>query len=227
MLLEVKNLSVAYGELLALHDVDIEIAEGELVVVLGANGAGKSTLMRSIIGWLSPREGSIRFNGENLIGMPPWKRFRNGLSLVPEGGRLFGDMTVKENFSVTDASNEGVLRALELFPVLKERMDQQSSTLSGGERQMLALGRAIATQPQLLLVDEASTGLMPTLVEQLFEVLQDLRDGGLPILLVEQNTQALELADRGYVMEAGEIAQQGAADELADDPELQRAYLGL
>ncbi len=226
MLLDVRDLTVAYGELVALHEINLELGDGELVVVLGANGAGKSTLMRTLIGWLSPEQGTVRFDGEDLLGLPPWRRSRRGLSFVPEGGRLFGDMTVEENFSLVEPTDEGLERALELFPVLEERMDQQSSTLSGGERQMLALGRAISTEPRLLLVDEASTGLMPTLVEQLFDVLQTLRDEGLPILLVEQNTQALELADRGYVMEAGEINREGPAEDLADDPELQRAYLG-
>lgn len=226
-LLEVKEVTLAYGHVTAVRQVSLSCDTDELVVVLGANGAGKSTLMAAIIGWMKPKAGSIWFRGQDITGLDPWRRSKMGIALVPEGGRLFTEMTVAENLELMRPTRNGLELALELFPVLKERMDQESRTLSGGERQMLALARAISTEPGLLLVDEASTGLMPTLVDQLFQVLSELSKDGLPVLLVEQNTKALSIANRGYVMEAGQIARTGTAEELADDPEVRRAYLGL
>lgn len=226
-LLEVRHLTVAYGDLTAVRDVSITLSQHELVVVLGANGSGKSTLLAAAIGWLRPRSGSIRLHGEEIVGLQPWQRARKGMAVVPEGSRLFGDLSVAENLQLVKPTQRGFRLAMDLFPVLAERAGQPASTLSGGQRQMVALARAIATEPRLLLVDEASTGLMPALVERVFQVLKELPQRGIPVLLVEQNTGALGVSDRGYVMEAGRIVRQGTADELARDPEVRRAYLGL
>lgn len=225
-LLTVQDITVGHGDVIAVRDASLALDEGELVVVLGANGAGKSSLMAAIMGWLPLRSGAVLLAGERISALDPWQRARRGIALVPEGGRLFGDLTVDENLKLVRATDSGLSLALDLFPALQERLHQVSSTLSGGERQMLALARAIATEPRLLLVDEASTGLMPVLVDRLFEVLRQLREDGLPILLVEQNTRALHIADRGYVMEAGQIVREGTSEELAVDPEVRRAYLG-
>ncbi|HEX6989705.1 MAG TPA: ABC transporter ATP-binding protein [Bacillota bacterium] len=225
-LLRVRDLTAGYGQAVVLRDLSIDLGERELVVVLGANGAGKSTLMAALIGWLHPRSGTIRLDGEELAGLPPWRRVGRGLALVPETGRVFGQLTVEENLRVVRPSPRGLARALELFPVLAERRHQPARTLSGGERQMLALARAIVTEPRVLLVDEASTGLMPVLVDRLFQTLRQLCDDGLPILLVEQNTRALAVADRAYIMATGRVVKQGRPEELAADPDVRRAYLG-
>lgn len=225
--LEIKDLTVAYGDLVAVREANLTLDAEELVVVLGANGAGKSTLLAAIMGWLTPRSGSILFKGDELVGLEPWQRARRGIAIVPEGGRLFADLTVAENLDLARPTESGMQFVLELFPILGDRMNQISRTLSGGERQMLALARTIATEPDVLLVDEASSGLMPVLVDRLFEVLKNLQQDGLPVLLVEQNTKALSIADRGYVMEAGQIVREGSSEQLAVDPEVRRAYLGL
>ena len=226
-LLEIQHVTLTYGNVIAVRDVSLHLGLNELVVVLGANGAGKSTLMSAVIGWRRPKQGSIFFEGQDINRLDPWQRSRKGIALVPEGGRLFTDLTVAENLELMKPTSKGIELVYELFPVLKERSSQISRTLSGGERQMLALARAISTEPKLLLVDEASTGLMPTLVEHLLKVLSNLSKSGLPVLLVEQNTRALSIADRGYVMEAGQIVHSGTAEQLAADPEVRRAYLGL
>ena len=225
-LLEIVDVTVAYGDVVAVRDVSLHVGDEELVVVLGANGAGKSTLIGSVIGWQRPRGGTVRFDGEDITGLAPWQRVERGLGVVPEGGRIFGDLSVQENLDVARPTSDGLELVFDLFPMLTERRSQRAATLSGGQRQMLALARALAPQPRLLLVDEASTGLMPTLVDRVLDVLGDLRRGGLPVLLVEQNTAAIRVADRGYVMAAGEVVHTGAAEDLAEDPELRRAYLG-
>jgi branched-chain amino acid transport system ATP-binding protein len=226
-LLEVDNVTLAYGHITAVREASLTLGTDELVVVLGANGAGKSTLMSAIIGWMKPKTGAIFFDGQDITRLEPWKRARKGMALVPEGGHLFTEMTVAENIEIMKPTKKGLELAFELFPVLKERTDQVSRTLSGGERQMLALARAISTEPKLLIVDEASTGLMPLLVEQLLKILSDLSNQGLPVLLVEQNTKSLSIAKRGYVMEAGHIVKAGTSEQLTNDPEVRRAYLGL
>lgn len=226
-LLEVNCITLAYGHVTAVREVSLNLSADELVVVLGANGAGKSTLMSAIIGWIKTKSGSVFFDGQDITRLDPWQRSRKGIAIVPEGGRLFTDMTVSENLELMKPTKKGLEMAFELFPALKERTEQVSRTLSGGERQMLALARSISTEPRLLLVDEASTGLMPLLVQQLFRVLSDLSKNGLPVLLVEQNTKALSIATRGYVMEAGQIVMEGTAEKLTNDPKVRRAYLGL
>lgn len=226
-LLEVKDLVVGYGEVTVLRGVSLVLEPDEFVVVLGANGAGKTTLMNSIVGWLKPRSGTVEFEGEDITTEAPWRHSKRGIAIVPEGGRIFGDLTVAENLQIVRPHPDGLETAFELFPVLRERMRQTSRTLSGGERQMLALARAIVTQPKLLLVDEASTGLMPKLVDRVFAALGELRGTGLPVLLVEQNTKVLDLVDRGYVMAVGEFVHQGSAKELAENEDVRRAYLGM
>lgn len=225
-LLEVEDLTVAYGEVVAVREVSLHLDADELVAVLGANGAGKSTLLGAIIGWLLPLAGHIRLDGEEVGGLETWRRIRRGLALVPEGARVFGDLTVEENLRLARPSEDGLALALDIFPRLDERLDQVAATLSGGERQMLALARAIVRRPKVLLVDEASMGLMPILVDRVFEALQRLREEGIPVLLVEQSTKALRIADRAYVMETGRIVRRGTARELAADPAVERAYLG-
>jgi branched-chain amino acid transport system ATP-binding protein len=226
-LLETKDLGLAHGKLEVVRAVSLRVDPGELVVVLGANGAGKSTLVSAVIGWLIPRNGQILFKGEDITRLAPWQRSRLGIGSVPERGRLFGDLTVSENFEIARPSRKGLDFALDLFPVLRDRRNQLARTLSGGQRQMLALGRALSTEPKLLVVDEMSTGLMPVLVSQLFGVLRRLADNGLPVLLVEQNTKVLSIADRAYVMQTGIVVKEGDAQTLARDPEIKSAYLGL
>lgn len=226
-LLEVNDVTLAYGQITAVRNVSLTLDENELVVVLGANGAGKSTLVSGIMGWMKPVSGTVRVLGEDVTRLEAWQRVRKGIALVPEGGRLFSEMTVAENLEVVRPTKRGLDMTMEIFPRLQERWGQISSTLSGGERQMLAVARAIATEPKLLLIDEASTGLMPVLVSQLFDVFRELRNNGLPVMLIEQNTKSLSIADRAYVMETGRIVREGTADDLANDAEIRRAYLGL
>ncbi|HZW27627.1 MAG TPA: ABC transporter ATP-binding protein [Trueperaceae bacterium] len=225
-LLEARGVSCGYGRLKVLHDVDLHVGRGELVVLLGANGAGKSTLVAALVGWLKPTSGSIAFKGRDVTALAPWSRSRAGLGVVPERGRVFGDLTVAENLEVARPTAEGLRRVHEVFPILAERRHQLARTLSGGQRQMLALARALAKEPELLLVDEMSTGLMPMLVAKLFAVLRRLADAGLPILLVEQNTKVLDIADRAYVMQTGSIILEGDAESLKRDEGVRKAYLG-
>ena len=225
-LLEARGVSCGYGRLKVLHDVDLHVGRGELVVLLGANGAGKSTLVAALVGWLKPTSGSIAFKGRDVTALAPWSRSRAGLGVVPERGRVFGDLTVAENLEVARPTAEGLRRVHEVFPILAERRRQLARTLSGGQRQMLALARALAKEPELLLVDEMSTGLMPMLVAELFAVLRRLADAGLPILLVEQNTKVLDIADRAYVMQTGSIILEGDAESLKRDEGVRKAYLG-
>lgn len=234
-MLEIKDLYVAYGAARVLHKVSVTVGPGELVTVIGANGAGKSTLMRSILGLVEPEDGQIRWNDRDMTAVPTWERVKSGIGYVPEGRRVFPDSTVEQNLALGGYGlkyrrevQEGIERAYEMFPRLGERRRQLAGTLSGGEQQMLALARAVMTNPKLLLIDEVSMGLMPIMVQRAFDIIYDLHERGMTILLVEQNArQALRVADRGYVLELGRIVMEGKADELRGDPRVQTAYLGV
>jgi branched-chain amino acid transport system ATP-binding protein len=233
-MLDVKAIEVSYGESLALRGVSFSVGEGELVTIIGANGAGKSTILRSIMGLVKCRRGEIIFQGENITSAPPHRRARLGISLVPEGRKIFADLTVSENLLMgayiqkdLKSLQSGMDEAFQLFPVLKERSRQVGKTLSGGEQQMLAIGRALMSRPRMILMDEVSLGLMPIYVEETFKVIRKLHGQGVTILLVEQNARkALQVADRGYVLETGEIIMSDTSRILAADPEIRKAYLG-
>ncbi len=232
--LKLEHVDAFYDRSQALDDVSIEVREGEFVTILGANGAGKTTIMKCIMGLLPPRNGRILFGGEDLTGRPAWVRTEMGMGYVPEGRRVFPDLTVEENlrmggYNLKDhrALRRNLEWAYELFPRLKERRKQLARTMSGGEQQMLAIARALMIEPRLLLIDEISTGLMPILVNHSFNVIKDLHQRGITILLVEQNAnKALKVADRGYVLEIGRITLQGTSRELRDNEEVVKAYLG-
>ena len=230
-MLKVNGINVYYGAIHAVQDISFEVNEGEIVTLIGANGAGKTTLLTAIMGQI-PSSGSILFQGEDLSHLPAHKIVSKGLALVPEGRRVFLQMTVEENLEMGAFTQSGNLdRALEQvyvqFPRLKERRRQVAGTLSGGEQQMLAMGRALMSSPKLLMLDEPSMGLAPILVEQIFEIIQDLHKAGTTILLVEQNAQAaLSVADRGYVLETGRVVTSGTGTELMSSPEIKKAYLG-
>jgi len=233
MLLEVSDIDLRYGAVQALRGVSLAVAEGEVVAVLGSNGAGKSSLLRALAGAVRPRAGSIRFDGRDMLGLPAGQRVRAGLVLVPEGRQIFVSLTVEENLLMGGhARNDGDVAhdlegILERFPNLAARRHAPASVLSGGEQQMLAIGRALLARPRLMMLDEPSLGLSPMLVDQLFDLIGDLNRQGLSILLVEQNTHlALDLAHRGYVLELGSVRASGSAAELAADPALTDAYLG-
>ncbi len=233
-LLRVEGLSSGYHRVPVLSDVSFHIREGEMVAIIGPNGAGKTTLLKTISGLLPPTSGRIFFNGREISGQPPHVINRLGIAHVPEGGRLFPNMTVMENLLMGAYGNRDVLKTgildelFELFPRLKERRNQLARTLSGGERQMLAIARGMASRPRLLLLDEPSLGLAPVLVEAIYDRLQALRERGLTILLVEQNIHhALSLADRGYVLENGHIVMEGLCRDLSQTPHIRQHYLGL
>jgi branched-chain amino acid transport system ATP-binding protein len=233
-LLELENLHVYYGHIHALKGVSVKVEEGEIVAMLGGNGAGKTTTLRTISGLLRPREGDIRFGGEEINRLPPHAIVHKGIGHAPEGRRIFGRLTVRENLEMgayARSDREAIRKDMEhvfvLFPRLKERVNQTAGTLSGGEQQMLAIGRALMARPRLLLLDEPSMGLAPVLVEQIFETVRDINRQGTTILLVEQNAyMALTIAQRGYVLQTGEIALHGKAEELRANEEVRRAYLG-
>ncbi len=233
-LLEVQDLEVSYGESLAVKGVSFSVEEGELVTVIGANGAGKSTILRAVIGLVKCRRGTILFQGKEITSTPPYGRARLGISLVPEGRKIFPDLTVTENLRMgafiqgnPKAVRSAMEDAYDLFPVLRERKNQVGKTLSGGEQQMLAVARSLMSRPRLVLMDEVSLGLMPIYVEETFNAIRDLHRRGVTILLVEQNARkALSVAGRGYVLETGEIVLADRAESLAMNPQVKRAYLG-
>jgi branched-chain amino acid transport system ATP-binding protein len=233
-LLEVEALRVKYGNVEALHGIDLAVQEGEIVAILGANGAGKSTTLRTISGLLRPAAGAIRYAGRPIHTLPAHQLVHLGIGHAPEGRRIFGTLTVAENlllgaFTVSDEARiaSSRERVFGLFPVLRERAGQLAGTLSGGEQQMLAIGRALMASPRILLLDEPSLGLAPLLVKAIFRVIQEINRTGVTVLLVEQNARsALKLAHRGYVMEVGRVVLQDAASALLADPKVQKAYLG-
>jgi branched-chain amino acid transport system ATP-binding protein len=231
--LEIEDLHVFYGEIRALEGVGLRVSRGEIVTLLGNNGAGKTTTLRTISGLLVPRKGRVVLEGQPLSGLPAHDVVRRGIAHVPEGRRIFNRLTVRENLMMgayprnDDRISADLDRAYSLFPVLRERVSQVAGTLSGGEQQMLAIGRALMANPRVLLLDEPSMGLSPVMVERIFETILDINRQGTTILLVEQNAaMALAIAHRGYVLETGHIVLSGAAAELADNPEVRRAYLG-
>ena len=232
-MLKVNDINVYYGAIHAIKGVSFEVNQGEVVTLIGANGAGKSTILKTVSGLLHTRTGSIEFMGRNIVGVPPHKVVAHGLAQVPEGRRVFLQMTVEENlemgaFTQPNSTIEpGLADVYERFPRLKERRRQVAGTLSGGEQQMLAMGRALMSRPKLLMLDEPSMGLAPILVEQIFDIIQELNHHGTTILLVEQNAQmALSVAHRGYVLETGKIVATGTGAELLEDEAVKKAYLG-
>jgi branched-chain amino acid transport system ATP-binding protein len=235
VLLEVRGLSTAYQGLLAIQGVSIEVDSGEIVVVAGANGAGKSTLLKSIAGMERPRSGEVVFDGVRIDGLPGHAITAKGIAYVPENKRLFPRLSVADNLRLGSylhrraADREAPLeRVFSLFPRLKERLPQRAGTLSGGEQQMLAIGRALMTRPRLLMLDEPSQGIMPKLVDEIFSAVEAIRASGTTILLVEQRlAESLSIADRAYVLQTGRLMLTGPAATLRDDPEVRRAYLGI
>ncbi|MCQ2557988.1 MAG: ABC transporter ATP-binding protein [Oscillospiraceae bacterium] len=231
-MLKVHDINVYYGAIHAIKGISFDVNEGEIVTLIGANGAGKTTSLHTVSGLLRSRTGSVEFCGEDISRIPAHKIVERGLAHVPEGRRIFLQMTVEENLQMGAFIRKGDLseeyeKVYELFPRMKERRKQIAGTLSGGEQQMLAMGRALMSKPKLLMLDEPSMGLAPLLVEQIFEIIRDLHKAGTTILLVEQNAQmALSVADRAYVLETGKITLSGTGKELAASEEVKRAYLG-
>ena len=233
-ILELKNVHTYYGNIHALKGINLTVEEGEVVTLIGSNGAGKTTTLRTIQGLLKPREGSIKLNGEELTKLPPHDVVKRGVSQSPEGRLVFPRMSVKENLELgafQRNDKDGIAADMEkvfgLFPRMKERINQRAGTLSGGEQQMLAMGRALMAKPRVLLLDEPSMGLAPILVDLIFDIIRELHHQKTTILLVEQNARiALSVADRGYVLETGEIVLSGNAKDLAHNPEVEAAYLG-
>ncbi|MDD6849677.1 MAG: ABC transporter ATP-binding protein [Veillonellaceae bacterium] len=233
-MLTVNDINVFYGAIHAIKGVSLEVNEGEIVTLIGANGAGKSTILRTISGLLKPKTGSIQFVGQEIAGMPAHEIVKTGISQVPEGRRIFAEMSVLENLELgafTQKDKDGIKADMELvferFPRLKERIGQLAGTLSGGEQQMLAMGRALMSRPRLLLLDEPSMGLAPLLIKEIFTIIQDINKTGTTVLLVEQNANmALSIAHRAYVLETGRITLSGDAKELAASDEVRKAYLG-
>ena len=232
-ILNVENINVYYGAIHAIKDVSFEVLDGEVVALIGANGAGKSTTLKTLSGLLRSKTGTIEFMGEDIMHTPADKLVARGLAHVPEGRRVFAQMTVEENLEMgayTRSNSEiapGLERVYGHFPRLKERRRQVAGTLSGGEQQMLAMGRALMSSPKLLMLDEPSMGLAPILIEQIFQIVQDLHKAGTTILLVEQNAQmALAIASRAYVMETGKVTLSGSGEDLLHNDDVRRAYLG-
>ena len=233
-MLDLKGLCAGYGQMKVLHGIDLTIEQGEIVALLGSNGAGKSTLNNNVSGIFQPTAGQILFEGQDITGLPPENVVDLGIVQVPEGRRIFPNMSIRENLELGSYRRgkprraENIDKVVDVFPRLEERFSQLAGTLSGGEQQMLAIGRAMMSEPRLLILDEPSLGLSPLLVEEMFSLIQRLNKQGLAIFLVEQNVmQSLEIADRAYVMENGSIVLSGEAAELIDDPDLKKSYLGL
>ena len=233
-ILHVEDLNVYYGSIHAVKGISFDVEEGEIVTLIGANGAGKSTTLNTVAGLLKPREGKVEFEGESLLGIPPHKIVSRGMALCPEGRRVFLQMSVRDNlemgaFTRTDSAEvaDSLEMVFERFPRLKEREGQSAGTLSGGEQQMLAMGRALMSKPRLLMLDEPSMGLAPILVQEIFNIIKALHDAGTTVLLVEQNARmALSIADRAYVLETGRVSMSGNAADLANDERVKQAYLG-
>lgn len=233
-MLKVNDLSVHYGVIQAVRGISLEVNEGEIVTLIGANGAGKTTAIRTISGLVKPSSGTIEFEGKPIQKVSPQKIVTNGISQVPEGRHVFPGLTVQENLEMgafLRKDNEGIKKSFseiyERFPILKERKNQDASTLSGGEQQMLAMGRALMSKPRLLLLDEPSMGLAPIFIKEIFNIIQEIQQQGTTVLLIEQNAKmALSIADRGYVIETGKIVLQGTGAELLASEEVKKAYLG-
>lgn len=232
-LLEVRHIDCFYGNIQALHDVSLTVMEGEVLTLLGANGAGKTTTLRAICGLVRPKQGEILFRGQPIHQRPAHELVKQGLAMSPEGRQVFPRMTVMENlemgaFSHSNPDPQQLDLVLELFPRLRERLKQAAGTLSGGEQQMLAIGRALMSKPKLLLLDEPSLGLAPLVVQQIFRIISEIHSQGMSVLLVEQNAfQALKVAQRAYVLETGKVTLEGPAEEMAENPKVREAYLGL
>jgi branched-chain amino acid transport system ATP-binding protein len=234
MILEVNELNAGYGKVPILRNVTVEVGEGESVAIIGPNGAGKSTLLKTISGLIRPTGGKVKFNNKDITAIPPDMVVRHGIAYVPEGGKPFPNMSVLDNLRMGAYSNPDVLKTgvldeiYGLFPVLKKRSNQYARTLSGGERQMLAIGRGLVSRPKMIILDEPSLGLAPKLVDEIYDNLRKLKDLGLTVLLVEQNTSyALELTDRGYVLENGKVVLEGVSADLAGNEHIKKFYLGL
>ena len=233
-LLSIKGLQVAYGGIQAVKGVDMDVYQGELVTLIGANGAGKTTTLKALMGLLPYKNGDISFQGKSIKGIPTWELLKQGLVMVPEGRGVFARMTIVENLQMgaylhddKEAFERGVDYAFNTFPRLKERANQLAGTMSGGEQQMLAMARALMSQPKLLILDEPSMGLSPVLTETIFQVIDKVSSEGMTVILVEQNANlALQAADRGYVMDSGNMIMTGDAQALLSDPKVQEAYLG-
>lgn len=233
-ILHVDDLNVYYGSIHAVKGISFDVEEGEIVTLIGANGAGKSTTLNTVAGLLKPREGKVEFEGESLLGIPPHTIVSKGMALCPEGRRVFLQMSVRENLEMgafTRRDSAEIADSLEMmfdrFPRLKEREGQSAGTLSGGEQQMLAMGRALMSKPRLLMLDEPSMGLAPILVQEIFNIIKSLHETGTTVLLVEQNARmALSVADRAYVLETGRVSMSGNAADLANDDRVKQAYLG-
>lgn len=233
-LLKVSNLKVSYGGIQAVKGVDFEVHEGELVSLIGSNGAGKTTTMKAITGTLPINAGDIEYLGKSIKGQGPWDLVKQGLAMVPEGRGVFTRMTIIENLQMgayIRDDKDGIAADMEkmftIFPRLRERKDQLAGTMSGGEQQMLAIGRALMSKPKLLLLDEPSLGLAPIIIQQIFDIIEQLRKDGVTVFLVEQNAnQALKIADRAYVLENGRVVMQGTGEQLLTDPKVREAYLG-
>ena len=233
-ILYVDDLNVYYGSIHAVKGISFDVEEGEIVTLIGANGAGKSTTLNTVAGLLKPREGKVEFEGESLLGIPPHTIVSKGMALCPEGRRVFLQMSVRENLEMgafTRRDSAEIADSLEMvfdrFPRLKEREGQSAGTLSGGEQQMLAMGRALMSKPRLLMLDEPSMGLAPILVQEIFNIIKSLHETGTTVLLVEQNARmALSVADRAYVLETGRVSMSGNAADLANDDRVKQAYLG-
>ena len=233
-MLKVQDLFVAYGGIEALKGISLEVPEGKIVTLIGANGAGKSTLLRTIVGLVKPKSGTISYNEQNITGLNSQKIVKTGITLVPEGRRVFPNLTVLENLQIgaymrndKEEIAKDIKWVYELFPRLEERSWQMAGTLSGGEQQMVAMGRALMSHPETILMDEPSMGLSPLLVKEIFDIIVTLRKSGITVLLVEQNAKmALSIADRAYVLETGKITMEGKASDLLHDEKVRKAYLG-